>query len=124
VDKTSVWANKFVMYYDGSTGHSEATGLAVSNDGIHWAGYNGGVSPVLQGSGGAAWDSVYATRGTVIEENPDLFYMYYSGGISGMNEGIGFAHSTDGINWIKDFQPIFSTADGWLGGPTVPTRPW
>jgi hypothetical protein len=57
VDAASVWANKFVMYYDGTTGGVEDIGVAVSADGILWEGYNGGVAPVLSHSGGTVWDS-------------------------------------------------------------------
>ena len=112
VDEASVWANKFVMYYDGTTGGAEALGLAVSNDGINWHGYNGGAAPVFQGAG-SGWDTNYASRATIIRENDDAYYMWYSGGTGNMQDGIGYAFSTDGINWTRDASnPIFHKSDG------------
>jgi hypothetical protein len=48
--------------------------------------------------------------------SPDEFDLYYSAGMAGdyvLNQGIGFATSTDGINWVKSASnPIFSIYDG------------
>jgi predicted GH43/DUF377 family glycosyl hydrolase len=115
VDKASVWSNKYVMYYDGTSGNSESLGLAVSDDGINWEGYTvGGVAvPVLTGSHvSGAWDQNYVSRATVLKENDDTFDMWYSGGVTTMDQGIGYASSTDGINWTRDPNPIFSASDG------------
>jgi len=39
--------------------------------------------------------------------------MWYSGGAEASHEGIGYAYSKDGLNWIKDENnPIFSSSDG------------
>ncbi len=112
VDAASVWANKFVMYYDGTSGGKESLGLAVSNDGVNWEGYNGGISPVFQGAG-SGWDTDYATRATIIKENDNAYDMWYSGGTGKMSDGIGYAFSTDGINWTRDdSNPIFDKSDG------------
>ncbi len=113
-DEASVWANKFVMYYDGTTGGTEALGLAVSNDGINWRGYNDGVAPILDGTGaGGDWDESYVSRGTIVKEGADDYHMWFSGGAGTMNHGIGYASSTDGINWTKDASnPIFHKTDG------------
>jgi len=114
VDEASVWANKYVMYYDGTTGGDESLGLAVSNDGINWQGYNGGVAPVLAGTDGAGdWDIGYVSRATVMKEGDDLYHMWYSAGVDRMNYGIGYASSVDGINWTRDASnPIFHKDDG------------
>jgi hypothetical protein len=113
-DETSVWVNKYVLYYDGSTGGSESIGLAVSNDGLNWRGYNGGVAPVLAGTGVAGdWDRTYVSRCTVIKENDDAYHMWYSGGDGRMDHGIGYAFSTDGIVWTRDaLNPILYKDDG------------
>jgi hypothetical protein len=111
VDEASVWANKYVMYYDGTPGNKESLGLAVSNDGVNWQGYNEGAAAVFTGDG-TGWDSGYASRATVIRVSDDLYEMYYSGGTSTMDNGIGYAYSTDGINWIRDVDPIFHMSDG------------
>ncbi len=113
VDKASVWSNKYVMYYDGTGGSFESLGLAVSNDGINWQGYNGGTTPVLAGSGVAGtWDRTYVSRATVLKENDNAFDIWYSGGVTGMDNGIGYASSTDGITWTRDLDPIFDKTDG------------
>jgi hypothetical protein len=113
VDAASVWANKFVMYYDGTAGGFESLGLAVSNDGINWQGYNNGAAPVLAGSGvTGAWDKTYVSRATVIRESDSQFDMWYSGGVGAMDNGIGYASSTDGINWTRASNPIFYKNDG------------
>ena len=114
VDEASVWANKFVMYYDGTTGGDESLGLAVSNDGINWQGYNGGVAPVLDGTGVSGdWDEGYVSRATVVKGGDDEYHMWYSAGVGRMNEGIGYASSSDGINWARDaLNPIFYKTDG------------
>jgi hypothetical protein len=113
-DEASVWANKFVMYYDGTTGGDESLGLAVSNDGITWEGYNGGGAPVLAGTGVSGdWDEDYVSRATVIKEDEDAFHMWFSGGLGSMDDGIGYASSSDGINWTRDSSnPIFHKDDG------------
>jgi len=114
VDEASVWANKYVMYYDGTTGGDESLGLAVSNNGINWQGYNGGLAPVLAGTDNAGdWDEGYVSRATIIKDGPDDYHMWYSAGVGRMNEGIGYASSTDGINWVRDgSNPIFYKTDG------------
>lgn len=114
-DEASVWANKYVMYYNGTTGADEFMGLAVSNDGMNWHGYNDGAAPVLDSSP-SGWDDGYVCFGTIIKENDDVYHMWYSGGsvpAYALNEGIGYAFSTDGINWTKDAgNPIFHKDDG------------
>jgi hypothetical protein len=112
VDAASVWNNRFVMYYDGATGNTEDIGLAVSNDGINWQGYLDGAEPVLAHSNGIAWDANYTTFGTVLKID-GTYHLWYSGGISASNAGIGYATSTDGINWSKsDSNPIMSKSNG------------
>ncbi len=113
----NVWANRFVMYYDGTTGGDEDIGLAVSNDGINWQGYNGGVSPVLDSDLPSVWpDSAhsYVSSPTVARNADGSFEMWYSGGENySMDDGIGYATSSDGINWTVDTSsPFFHFSDG------------
>jgi hypothetical protein len=106
----TVWNNKYVMYYDGTTGGIEQVGLAYSVDGLHWKRY--GAQPVLPISPGA-WDSSYAGFGTVVKLF-DGYHFFYSGGQSAMHEGIGHAFSQDGITWQKSPSPLFHRTDGVL----------
>jgi hypothetical protein len=107
--------NKYVMYYDAASqgyapdGTSEGTALAFSADGIYWARY--GSEPVLKASGGSAWDSGYAYAWSVLKINGQ-YEMYYSGGQSASNAGIGYAVSSDGITWTNQATPIIQVSDG------------
>lgn len=118
VNEETVWVNKFVFYYMATTGQSESVGLAVSNDGVNWQGYNGGIAPVLEGTWNESdWDRTYVGYPTVMKENDDVYHMWYCGGFwngdSGVGHGIGYAFSQDGINWTRDpANPIFHMDDG------------
>ncbi|KYK35609.1 MAG: hypothetical protein AYK18_03025 [Theionarchaea archaeon DG-70] len=107
LDDSSIWNNKYIMYYDGTTGGIEQAGLAYSVNGTHWKRY--GDQPVLPVTPGA-WDSSYAGFGTVI--NCNGYHFFYSGGQTAMHQGIGYAFSTDGITWQKAANPIFHVTDG------------
>jgi hypothetical protein len=112
VNAAAVWANKFVIYYDGTTGGKEDIGLAVSADGKLWQGYNGGIAPVLAHGGGSTWDRDFTTFATVLNIG-GTYYMWYSGGMSESNEGIGYATSPDGLVWTRDpGNPVMHMADG------------
>jgi len=102
LDDTNVFNNRFVMYYDGTTGGQEAWGLAYSTDGLLWKGYNGGVSPVLPVGASGAWDDAYAAAGSVVRRLDGHWDLWYSGGRTASSQGIGHATSTDGIVWTRD----------------------
>ncbi|MCS7098125.1 MAG: hypothetical protein NZ922_04015 [Candidatus Methanomethyliaceae archaeon] len=106
---------KFRMYYDGTPGHNESIGVGFSSDGITWIGYDkngdGKADPVLTGSS-FGWDANYVYPCTVLKLG-SKYYMFFSGGVSGTNEGIGYAISDDGLTWTKDPKnPIFHKNDG------------
>lgn len=107
LDDSSVWNNKYVMYYDGTTGGIEQVGLAYSVNGLHWKRYTD--QPVLPISPGA-WDSSYAGFGTVIKA--EGYHFFYSGGQTSMHQGIGYAFSHDGVVWQKADTPLFHLTDG------------
>jgi len=118
---TEPWNYSYVMYYDGTDGTSEVTGLAYSNNGLHWIAYAN--NPVLDKGGGPAWDCDDAAYGTVYRDSQG-FHFWYSGGggddgsggcKSGapVSEGIGYAYSSEGRLWTKDANnPIFAISDG------------
>jgi hypothetical protein len=113
VDAASVWANKYVMYYEGTDGGTEQVFLAVSADGITWHGYQDGVAPVIPRGGSGQWDATHVYPGTVIRETGSSYHMWYSGGDGSVNHGIGYAHSTDGVSWARDSEnPILHVDDG------------
>jgi len=109
VDAASVWRNKFVMYYLCSYN----TGLAVSADGRLWHGYNDGAAPIFAPEEAGAWDSGAVSAGTVIKIG-GAYHMWYSGGQSANNEGIGHAQSEDGIIWARSADSILNRNNGVL----------
>jgi hypothetical protein len=124
VDAATVWQNKFVMYYDGTNGAKEDIGIAVSADGKQWQGYNGGAAPVLTHGGGTTWDRDYATFCSV-QLIDGKYHMWYSGGQTESNEGIGYAQSADGVTWTKYAgNPIMHKSDGvpWRASRTYTPR--
>jgi hypothetical protein len=118
---TEPWNYSYVMYYDGTDGSSEITGLAYSSNGLHWIAYSG--NPVLNKGSGPAWDCDDSAYGTVYQAT-DGYHFWYSGGggdngsgscASGapISQGIGHASSPDGKSWTKDPKnPIFYITDG------------
>jgi hypothetical protein len=95
----------YVMYYDVSTGTKEATALAYSTDGKYWHVY--GSDPVIPYSG-SGWDANYSTYVGFLKDDAGI-HAYFSGGVSGANEGIGYATSLDSVNFTKlDTNPLFT----------------
>lgn len=115
--------NKYLMYYDAASqgyapdGSVEGTALAFSADGKYWARY--GSEPVVKASGGSAWDSKYVYAWAVLKINGQ-YQMWYSGGQTSSNEGIGYAESADGLIWVKQATPVMHISDGlaWRSGRT------
>lgn len=114
------WDYSYVMYFDGTDGSSEVTGLAYSHDGLEWTAYSS--APVLDKGGGNDWDCDDAVYGTVYQD-ANGYHFWYSGGggdngsggcASGdpVHEGIGYASSSDGKTWAKDTgNPVFHISD-------------
>ena len=119
--------NKYIMYYDACSmgsapdGSDEATALAYSADGKYWSRY--GSEPVLKAGGGSTWDSGYAYVWTVLEVS-GTYKMWYSGGQTDSNDGIGYAESADGITWTKSASPVMLFTDGiaWRSARTYTPR--
>jgi len=108
---SGAWDDKVVyipsVVYDGTTyhmwysGHSLANnylkiGYAYSSDGVTWTKHP---TPVLEGGASGSWDESAAYWADVMFEN-GLFEMWYTGQ-TGSTWAIGYATSTDGINWTK-----------------------
>ncbi|MCD4824401.1 MAG: PEP-CTERM sorting domain-containing protein [Phycisphaerae bacterium] len=106
----------YVMYYDGTTGGEESVGLGYSADGKHWYRYgatNADGEVLAPTNNPGDWDRTHVSRCTVVKENDTAYHMWYSGGDGSMNNGIGYASSSDGISWTRDgSNPIFSKDDG------------
>jgi hypothetical protein len=117
---TDPWNYSYVMYYDGTNGGNEFTGLAYSANGLFWTAYS--TVQVLNGSLAAAWDCSDAAYGTVYRDASGYHFWYSGGGADDglggcqdhpVHEGIGYAFSSDGKNWTKDpGNPIFHITEG------------
>lgn len=107
---TNPFDYKYAMYYDATSGGYEQIALGYSADGIAWTLYGSG--PILPKGPSGSWDSGYVAIGsTVIKGN--TWTMWYSGGVTSSNEGIGCATSADGLTWTKcPNNPIMSKNDG------------
>jgi hypothetical protein len=121
LDDTNIWNNKYAMYYMGTNGGSEYIGLGYSDNGIHWKRY--GNDPVLSPGAAADWDNTSVGYCSIINVSAN-WEMWYGGG-PGTNQGIGYATSSDGINWTKHpDNPIFHVTDNvpWRNDRTY--TPW
>jgi hypothetical protein len=118
---TEPWNYSYVMYYDGTDGSHEYTGLAYSTDGLSWSAYT--ANPVLNGSSVGAWDCYSSVYGTIHKDSAGFHYFYSGKGQADSNgncidpasnnfDGIGYASSLDGKTWTKDTTPIFQISDG------------
>jgi hypothetical protein len=126
LDDSNPWNNKYVMYYMGTDGTKEAIGLAYSDNGTHWKRYiyGNGNDPVLSPGAPADWDNTGVGYCSVINLSVNNWQMWYGGGPS-TNNGIGYATSTDGINWTKHpDNPIFYKDDGKLWRSKRTYTPW
>ncbi|HNP17553.1 MAG TPA: T9SS type A sorting domain-containing protein [Fulvivirga sp.] len=98
--------NSYKMWYcgydaviddNGTDGHANV-GYATSSDGIIWEKYAG--NPVLT-TDINAWDGVSVQDPHVIKQD-GMYYMWYGGNdVDGYGQKVGYAWSSDGINWTK-----------------------
>jgi len=95
----------YKMWYTGTPDSDfsaiPAIGYATSSDGISWA--KSGSNPVLEGDAGE-WDDAGVLSPCVIKESTTSYKMWYSGRAADSVLGslqIGYATSTDGVNWVK-----------------------
>jgi hypothetical protein len=110
-------ANSYTMWYTarGTSGTTTFIGRVTSSDGINWGSGTTVFGPGLSGATGY-WDSANVGSCWVIKgaSGASPYQMWYSGndvpGDDEVNVQIGYATSTDGINWTK----------GGHSGVTVP----
>ncbi len=114
--------DKFKMWYTAmySNGQGDVW-YAESNDGISWNTI--GTNPVLSKGSPDSWDSYTVSASSVIKVD-NQFRMYYFGWNTHpfLSKGnIGYAVSQDGINWIKNSDPLLTSSNEYeyLGGLSV-----
>ena len=91
---------QFHMWYGGGDGSVQRTGYATSPDGTAWTKYAG--NPVIDVGPQGSWDDWIVRAGTVIRRGHRMWFM----GTSAAGVHIGFAESTDGIEWTKRPEPV------------------
>lgn len=89
--------------------NNRAVGYATSSDGINWTKY--AENPILEGTPGA-WDKDGISAPFVIKFGPNDYRMWYQ---DGNYAKIGYATSSDGINWTKHPDPVLTQGprDAW-----------
>ena len=91
----------FFNFYSGFDGRIWHTGLAVSPDGVRWSKQP---KPVLSPDAGT-WESNYiAANGSALWFEGEFRYWYQTGAHD--SPRIAYAHSKDGISWIKHPAPV------------------
>ncbi len=112
-----IYAN--VQWEGGLYGGKELVVMAFSSNGYDWTGYDptsaGYATPIFEGTlDGTSFDTDHIGWFKVIKNSPADWQAFYSGGkdttYQALN-GIGYATSTDGINWIRR-QTLLTTSDG------------
>jgi len=110
------------MWYVGDNGSMRGIGYATSSDGVNWQQYPG--NPVLKDGIGDVWDGEYVSQPTVLYYG-NMYHMWYTG-YDGEHLRIGYAVSTDGINWQRcSYNPVLDVGPPgeWdsegVSGPTV-----
>ncbi len=87
----------YKMWYSGSDGVYFRIGYATSPDGTTWTRHAS--NPVIDLGINGTWDDYHVAYPHVIKDN-GVYKMWYSG-YNSTNWRIGYATSSDGINWTK-----------------------
>ncbi|MBP9056353.1 MAG: DUF2341 domain-containing protein, partial [Saprospiraceae bacterium] len=98
--------DEYRMYYHGYNSTYHQIGLATSPDGINWIKYSG--NPIVPHGPSGSWDGTQTRVPMVWKEGITDYRMIYTG--AGTTSGqVGYATSTDGINWTKyNANPVFN----------------
>ena len=97
---------EYRMYYHGYNSTYHQIGLATSPNGINWTKYAG--NPIVPHGPSGSWDGTQTRVPMVWKEGTTDYRMIYTG--AGTTSGqIGYATSSDGINWTKyASNPVFN----------------
>lgn len=91
--------NQYKMWFGGSDAWQWwRTGYATSPDGITWTRHAS--NPILREGPAGTWDEWAASAPAVVKVD-GKYHMYYGGLDSNDVARIGYAHSRDGISWVK-----------------------
>jgi len=90
-------------------------GYATSSDGLTWTKHSGWIITGTPGS----WDSGGITRGISVVKSENGYKAWFAAvnsemmGTEAEEWGIGYAHSSDGINWEKYPDPVITPTEDW-----------
>ncbi len=104
--------NIYKMWYVAEAGsYVKYIMYAESQDGINW---NRPINhPVMYPGYYGTWDDMAVHPGAIIKED-GIYKMYYSGWSDPYGEwDVGYATSSDGINWTKYPTPVLYGTNGW-----------
>ncbi len=81
------------------------------------------IMSTVTGSNLSSYDNKYLGYSTILQLNPNLFYMYYecigSKPRNGIYSHIAFAYSHDGFNWIKKYPEGIKHSVKGINGETI-----
>ena len=92
----------YYNFYNAADGSIEETGLAFSNDLIHWVRYP--FNPVIS-TGNSDWDTSFASDPKVFRDG-DHWVMFYFG-VGNGGASILIAFSRDLIHWTASPEPLY-----------------
>jgi predicted GH43/DUF377 family glycosyl hydrolase len=106
--------SSFHMWFAGGDGESVQVGYATSADGSAWTEYDG--NPVLETGPSGSFDDGWAVPETVIVR--DGLYRLWFGAAKDVGPNdyewtIGYAESSDGLEWVKHPGPVLEPGAGW-----------
>jgi hypothetical protein len=104
----------FKMWFSGvGTSGPWQIGYATSTDGLDWEFYSG--NPVLEVGAPGSWDEQGADGPTVLKDGAVYKMWYHSCNLDYSKCSIGYAISSDGVNWTKHAgNPVLeATPGGW-----------
>lgn len=125
VDESAPQPQRYKMWYAGQTfnDYRYEIGYAYSADGISWQKHP---TAVLGVGDENEWDNCFLEGPSVIKDGTTykMWYAAYDCAVTGETTdgkvNIGYATSTDGINWIKfTGNPVLTTTDGMWDGVYV-----
>lgn len=99
--------SKYKMWYVGgetAVGEGMSIGYATSSDGINWVPYSN--NPIM--THGNSWD-MHGFSGISVIKDGSTYKMWYEGVDNNSTSQIGYATSSDGVNWTPyPNNPVFS----------------